>query len=109
MNINELKPVLAALYNANMPAMLWGQPGIGKSTVFRAVAEILKEQLGLTGPVLERHEVRAFRERGGDMADNTEQAQRHAAAHMLKTRGDTPMPVNELHYSPVAVGRITEA
>lgn len=24
------------------------------------------------------------------LADNTEQAQRHAAAHMLKTRGDTP-------------------
>ena len=67
MNINELKPVLAALYNANMPAMLWGQPGIGKSTVFRAVAEILKAQLGLTGPVLERHEVRAYREKGGDM------------------------------------------
>ena len=43
------------------------------------------------------------------LADNTEQAQRHAAAHMLKTRGDAPMPVNELHYSPVAVGRITEA
>lgn len=42
-------------------------------------------------------------------ADNAEQAQRHAAAHVLKTRGDTPMPVNELHYSAVAVGRITEA
>ena len=67
MNLNELKPVLAALYNANMPAMLWGQPGTGKSTVFRAVAEILKAQLGLTGPVLERHEVRAYREKGGDM------------------------------------------
>lgn len=42
-------------------------------------------------------------------ASNAEQAQRHAAAHILKTRGDTPMPVDELHYSAVAVGRITEA
>lgn len=40
-------------------------------------------------------------------ADNAEQAQRHAAAHLLKTTGNAPMPVDALHYSAVAVGRIT--
>ncbi|MNM64530.1 hypothetical protein D3C81_759320 [compost metagenome] len=67
MNMNELKPVLAALYNAGIPGMIWGQPGIGKSTILRAVAEQLRDQLGLPGPVLERHEVAQFIAQGGDV------------------------------------------
>lgn len=67
MNMNELKPVLVALYNAGIAGMLWGQPGIGKSDLMRAVAEEVRKNLGLTGPVLERHEVAAFIRNGGDV------------------------------------------
>lgn len=67
MNISELKPVVVALYNAGIAGMIWGQPGIGKSDLFRAVAETCRDQLGLTGPVLERHEVAAFLMNGGDL------------------------------------------
>lgn len=67
MKVSDLTPIIVALYNANRTGMCWGGPGIGKSASFRAAAKLLKEQLGLTGPVLERHELRAFQLAGGDM------------------------------------------
>lgn len=67
MKVSELNPIIAALYNAGTTGMFWGAPGIGKSTAFRAAAEILRKQIGLTGPVLERHQVKQFIAEGGDI------------------------------------------
>jgi hypothetical protein len=67
MKVNELSPIIVALYNANRTGMFWGAPGIGKSDSFRAAAEYIKNMLGLTGPVLERHQVRSFLAKGGDI------------------------------------------
>jgi hypothetical protein len=67
MNIGQLKPVIEALYNAGRTGMIWGPPGIGKSSVFRAAAESMRKRLGLTGPVLERHEVYPYIQAGGDI------------------------------------------
>jgi len=67
MKVNELTPIIVALYNANRTGMFWGAPGIGKSASFRAAATAIKNQLGLTGPVLERHEIKPFLARGGDI------------------------------------------
>lgn len=67
MNVSQLKPIIVALYNADITGMFWGAPGLGKSYSFRDAAKELKKQLGLTGPVLERHEVRAFIQSGGDI------------------------------------------
>lgn len=69
MNITELHPVLAALYNADVPGMLWGSPGIGKSTAFRAVATQLRDQIGLTGPVLEMHQIEDYVAKGGNIRE----------------------------------------
>lgn len=67
MNVTQLKPIITALYNAQVTGMFWGPPGIGKSDSFRAAAIEIAKQLGLTGPVLERHEVRKFIAEGGDI------------------------------------------
>src|SRR5690554_5589651 len=67
MNVGQLKPIIEALFNANRTGMFWGPPGIGKSSIFRAAADSLRKSLGLTGPVLERHEVAGFLARGGDI------------------------------------------
>lgn len=67
MKVSDLTPIIVALYNANRTGMCWGSPGIGKSASFRAAAQIVKESLGLTGPVLERHQLREFQAKGGDM------------------------------------------
>lgn len=67
MNVSQLKPIITHLYNAGITGMFWGSPGIGKSESFRAAAIAIRDSLGLTGPVLERHEVRAFVEGGGDI------------------------------------------
>lgn len=67
MNVSQLKPIIMAQYNADITGMYWGSPGIGKSYSFRQAAIALRDQQGLTGPVLERHEVRAFVANGGDI------------------------------------------
>lgn len=68
MIVSQLPAVITSLYNSGRTGMLWGQPGIGKSFAFRTAAEAIKNQLGLTGPVLERHEVKPFLARGGDIS-----------------------------------------
>ena len=67
MKVSELNPIITALYNADTTGMFWGAPGIGKSASFRAAADSLRKSLGLTGPVLERHQVKQFIEQGGDI------------------------------------------
>jgi hypothetical protein len=67
MKVNDLTAITVALYNANRTGMYWGSPGIGKSDSFRAAAEQIKNSLGLTGPVLERHQIKPFLARGGDI------------------------------------------
>jgi len=67
MNVSQLQPIIVALYNADITGMFWGAPGLGKSMSFRAAAKFLRDQIGLTGPVLERHEVRPFLASGGDI------------------------------------------
>lgn len=68
MNINQLKPIVKSLYNAGRTGMVWGAPGIGKSDAFKAAAlEIAKEQIGPDAVVLQRHEVRDFLAKGGNM------------------------------------------
>lgn len=67
MKVNDLTPIIVALYNANRTGMFWGAPGIGKSSAFKLAAEVIKAALGLTGPVLLRHEIAAFRRAGGNM------------------------------------------
>ena len=68
MKVNQLSPIVTALYLAKRTGMVWGAPGIGKSDSFRAAAAVLRDMLGLTGPVLERHQIRQYREQGGDMS-----------------------------------------
>lgn len=68
MKVSQLSAVITALYNSGRTGMLWGQPGIGKSFAFRTAAEAIKNQLGLTGPVLERHEIKPFLANGGDIS-----------------------------------------
>lgn len=65
MNVSQLKPIIIALYNAGRTGMLWGAPGIGKSAAFLDAARAIAKSLGLTGPVLQRHDIREFRLRGG--------------------------------------------
>jgi len=67
MKVKDLTAITVALYNANRTGMYWGSPGIGKSDSFRAAAEQIKNSLGLTGPVLERHQIKPFLARGGDI------------------------------------------
>lgn len=67
MKVNDLTPIIVALYNANRTGMFWGAPGIGKSSAFKLAAEVIKAALGLTGPVLQRHEIAAYRKAGGNM------------------------------------------
>lgn len=67
MNVSQLTPIVVGLYNANRTGMFWGAPGIGKSASFLAAAKAIAEQMGLTGPVLQRHEVAGFiKEHGRD-------------------------------------------
>lgn len=67
MKVNELTDVIQGLYHADRAGMIWGAPGIGKSYSFREAAKVLRDQMGLKGPVLERHEAREYAARGGDM------------------------------------------
>ena len=67
MNVSQLTPIVVGLYNANRTGMFWGAPGIGKSASFLAASKAIAEQMGLTGPVLQRHEVAGFvKEHGRD-------------------------------------------
>lgn len=67
MNVNQLSPIIVALFNAGRTGMFWGAPGIGKSYSFRTAAKAIAESLGLTGPVLERHEIKSFLAGGGNI------------------------------------------
>lgn len=67
MNVSQLTPIIQALYHAKWPGMFWGQPGIGKSYSFRAAAQQIIKTLGLTGHVLERHQVKRYVEAGHDI------------------------------------------
>jgi hypothetical protein len=67
MNVQQLTPIIVALYNAATTGMLSGPPGIGKSASFRAAAEQLRDLLGLKGPVLERHQIAGYVAQGGDI------------------------------------------
>lgn len=67
MNVSQLTPIVVGLYNANRTGMFWGAPGIGKSASFLAAAKAIAQEMGLTGPVLQRHEVAGFvKEHGRD-------------------------------------------
>lgn len=60
MKVNQLTSIVVALHNAQRTGMFWGPPGIGKSASFREAAETIRKNLGLVGPVLERHQIRPF-------------------------------------------------
>lgn len=63
MKVNQLSAIVTALYNAQRTGMFWGPPGIGKSASFRTAATEIAKNLGLQGPVLERHQIRPFIQR----------------------------------------------
>jgi hypothetical protein len=68
MNVSQLTPIVKAMYNAQRTAMIWGAPGIGKSMSFLAAAqEIAEEQIGKDAVVIQRHQVKEYRAKGGDM------------------------------------------